>query len=50
LDDDLLVVAIEEDRELPAEAIVVLAKACDIPYADLGLVSGSSEVLTVKPC
>jgi hypothetical protein len=47
--DDLLDVAVEDDREIAVEDIAVLAKACDIPCEDLCLVSGSSEVLTVTP-
>jgi hypothetical protein len=47
--DDLLAVAVEEDREMAVEDIAVLATACDIPCEDLCLASGSSEVLTVTP-
>jgi hypothetical protein len=42
-------VAIDEDREIPAEDIAVLAQACDIPVADLQLAPGSAVVTSPFP-
>jgi hypothetical protein len=48
--DDLLAVAIDEGREIPAKDITVLAQACDIPVADLELAPGSAVVTSPSPC
>jgi hypothetical protein len=47
--DDLLAVALDEGREVPARDIAVLAQACNIPVADLGIAPGSPMVTSPSP-